>query len=99
MLYVFGPSPAPAETFILIKIERIHLIKRCEPYLDDHPGLDVPELEPNEGGDVVVLIVVRIIVAGKALIIIKVIMMIHIMIRIIVAVKAMVRKTVVWNKS
>ena len=28
MLYVFGPSPAPVETFILIKIERIHLIKR-----------------------------------------------------------------------
>ena len=43
--------------------------------------MDVPELKPNEGGDVVVLIVVRIIVAGKALIIIIGMMMIQIMIR------------------
>jgi len=37
------------------------------PDLDDHPRLDIPELKPDKRGDIVVLVVVRVIIARKAL--------------------------------
>merc|ERR1719180_513381 len=37
------------------------------PDLNDHPRLDIPELKPNQGRDIVVLVVVRIIIPRETL--------------------------------
>jgi len=38
------------------------------PDLNDHPRLDIPELKPNQGRDIVVLVVVGIIIPRETLV-------------------------------
>ena len=52
---------------IIINMEWIGYRWKCEPDLNHHPRLDVPELKPNKGRDVVVLVVVGVVIAWEAL--------------------------------